>query len=129
MKIAMLAFMLIAHSIDDYVLQGWLGSAKQKKWWEENAPDRLYRHDWAMAMLCHCLSWSLMITLPIIIHSLCCSIELGWFWLSVPVNLIIHFVVDDLKANRHAINLMADQYTHFVQIVLTWLIWLFAYQM
>lgn len=127
MKIAMLAFMLIAHLIDDYVLQGWLASAKQKKWWEENAPDKLYRHDWVMAMFCHCLSWALMITLPIIIHSMCCSIDLGWFWMSIPVNLLIHFVVDDLKANKHAINLIADQYIHFIQIVLTWLIWLFVY--
>ena len=129
MKIAMLAFMLLAHLIDDYVLQGWLASAKQKKWWKENAPDKLYRHDWGMAMFCHCLSWSLMITLPIIIHSVCCSIDLGWFWLSVPVNLLIHFVVDDLKANKHTINLITDQSIHFAQIVLTWLIWLFLYQL
>lgn len=30
--------MIFLHIIDDYKLQGWLASAKQKKYWKENAP-------------------------------------------------------------------------------------------
>ena len=32
--ISILILMLFAHIVDDYYLQGWLASAKQKKWWE-----------------------------------------------------------------------------------------------
>lgn len=122
MKIALLIFMLFAHIVDDYYLQGWLASAKQKKWWEKNVPDRLkfYRFDYLMALFCHALSWAIMICLPIIIYSLINNIDLQWFYLAIPANLIVHAFVDDLKANKLKINLVADQSIHFLQIVLTW---------
>ena len=44
--IAILILMLFAHIVDDYYLQGWLASVKQKKWWEKNAPDKLYKFDY-----------------------------------------------------------------------------------
>lgn len=34
--------MIFCHIIDDYNLQGWLASAKQKEWWKKNAPEKLY---------------------------------------------------------------------------------------
>ena len=36
------------------------------------------------------------------------------------VNIMIHSVVDDLKANRKKINLIEDQFIHLVQITVTW---------
>ena len=123
MAAALLIFMLLAHIVDDYYLQGWLASAKQKRWWEKNAPDKLYRHDYLMALFCHALSWSIMITLPLIIYSLVNNIDLQWFYLSIPVNLGIHALVDDLKANKLKINLIVDQSAHFTQICVTW--WIF----
>jgi hypothetical protein len=120
MKFALLVFMLLAHIVDDYYLQGWLASAKQKKWWEKNAPDELYKFDYIMALFCHALSWAIMICLPIIIYSLVAVIDLQWFYLAIPVNLVIHAIVDDLKANKLKINLIADQSAHFLQIILTW---------
>jgi hypothetical protein len=120
MKFALLVFMLLAHIVDDYYLQGWLASAKQKKWWEKNAPDELYKFDYIMALFCHALSWAIMICLPIIIYSLVAVIDLQWFYLAIPVNLVIHAIVDDLKANKLKINLIADQSVHFLQIILTW---------
>ena len=124
--IALLIFMLMAHIVDDYYLQGWLASAKQKKWWEKNAPDTLYEKDYLMALFCHAMSWSIMTFLPILIYSLipATNTNLGWFYLAVPINLVIHAVVDDLKANKFKINLIIDQIVHFTQILLTW--WLFA---
>lgn len=122
MAAALLIFMLLAHIVDDYYLQGWLASAKQRKWWEKNAPDKLYRHDYLMALFCHALSWSIMITLPLIIYSLANNIDLQLFYLSIPVNLCIHAFVDDLKANKLKINLIVDQSAHFAQICATWLI-------
>ena len=118
--IALLVFMLFAHIVDDYYLQGWLASAKQKKWWEKNAPDKLYSSDYLMALFCHALSWSIMTFSPILIYSLCNQINLNLFYLAIPINLCIHAFVDDLKANRLILNLSIDQSIHFVQIVATW---------
>ena len=59
--IAILILMLFAHIVDDYYLQGWLASAKQKKWWEKNAPDKLYKFDYIMALFMHSFSWTFMI--------------------------------------------------------------------
>ena len=127
MKIALLIFMLLAHIIDDYYLQGWLASAKTKKWWEKNAPNKLYSKDYIMALFCHSLSWSIMVFLPILIYSLYNQIDLNWFYLVLPINLIIHAVIDDLKANKFKINLIIDQCIHFMQIFITWLIFVLFY--
>lgn len=121
MVVFLLVFMLLAHIVDDYYLQGWLASAKQKKWWEKNAPDTLYKHDYIMALFCHALSWSIMIFLPILIYSLINNIDLQWFYLAIPINLCIHAFIDDLKANKLKINLIVDQSIHFIQICATWL--------
>jgi hypothetical protein len=63
-----------------------------------------------------------MIMLPLTI----CSMKTAgtWFpWLYI-INMVIHFVVDDLKANRGKINLLADQSIHIFQIFLTWIWWI-----
>ena len=127
--IALLIFMLFAHLVDDYYLQGWLASAKQKKWWQEHAPNKLYKFDYIMALFCHALSWSIMTFLPILIYSLCNEINLNWFYLALPINLVIHAVVDDLKANKLKINLIIDQSIHFTQILITWLLFIIIFIM
>ena len=121
MVVFLLVFMLLAHIVDDYYLQGWLASAKQKKWWEQNAPKELYKYDYIMALFCHALSWSIMIFLPILTYSLINNIDLQWFYLAIPINLCIHAFIDDLKANKLKINLIVDQSVHFFQIFATWL--------
>lgn len=127
MKIALLIFMIFAHITDDYYLQGWLASAKTKKWREKNAPDKLYSKDYIMALFCHSLSWSIMVFLPILIYSLYNQIDLDWFYLVLPINLIIHAIIDDLKANKFKINLIIDQSIHFIQIFITWIIFVLFY--
>ena len=127
MKIALLIFMIFAHIIDDYYLQGWLASAKTKNWWEKNAPNKLYSKDYIMALFCHSLSWSIMVFLPILIYSLYNQIDLNWFYLVLPINLIVHAIIDDLKANKFKINLIIDQSIHFIQIFITWLIFVLFY--
>ena len=127
MKIALLIFMLLAHITDDYYLQGWLASAKTKNWWEKNAPNKLYSKDYIMALFCHSLSWSIIVFLPILIYSLYNQIDLNWFYLVLPINLIIHAIIDDLKANKFKINLIIDQCIHFMQIFITWLIFVLFY--
>ena len=127
MKIALLIFMIFAHIADDYYLQGWLASAKTKNWWEKNAPNKLYNKDYIMALFCHSLSWSIMVFLPILIYSLYNQIDLNWFYLVLPINLIIHAVIDDLKANKFKINLIIDQNIHFTQIFITYTIFVLFY--
>lgn len=127
MKIALLIFMIFAHITDDYYLQGWLASAKTKNWWKKNAPNKLYSKDYIMALFCHSLSWSIMVFLPILIYSLYNQIDLDWFYLVLPINLIIHAIIDDLKANKFKINLIIDQSIHFIQIFITWLIFVLFY--
>lgn len=127
MKIALLIFMIFAHITDDYYLQGWLASAKTKNWWKKNAPDKLYSKDYIMALFCHSLSWSIMIFLPILIYSLYNQIDLNWFYLVLPINLIIHAIIDDLKANKFKINLIIDQSIHFIQIFITWIMFVLFY--
>lgn len=113
--------MIFCHIVDDYYLQGWLASAKQKSWWEKNAPEKLYRNDYIMALFMHSFSWSFMIMIPIILYLLIVGIGLQE-WLIIPyfVNMAIHCIVDDLKANKRKINLIQDQCIHLVQIFVTW---------
>ena len=116
--IFILLSMIFCHIIDDYYLQGWLASAKQKKWWVQNAPNKLYRFDYIMALACHSFSWAFMIMLPI---SFVTGGNLGWLFLAYPINMGIHMFVDDLKANKLKINLITDQLIHFMQIGVTFL--------
>lgn len=109
--------MIFCHIIDDYYLQGILASMKQKSWWEKNAPDKLYKNDYIMALIMHSLSWSFMIMLPLAIYN---NFNIGWLFVIVFVaNALIHGCVDSLKANVRKINLIQDQIIHIVQIVIT----------
>lgn len=109
-----LILMIFCHIVDDYYLQGWLASAKQKQWWKDNAPDKLYRFDYIWALIMHSFSWSFMIMLPIaLFNSFAIS---GAFVGMLVFNMIMHAFVDDLKANKRMINLWTDQFCHMVQI-------------
>lgn len=114
--------MIFLHIVDDYYLQGWLASAKQKEWWRKNAPQKLYEDDYVWALIMHSFSWSFMTMLPI---AFVLSFEIGeLFYYCLLTNVVIHAVVDDLKANEKKINLWTDQIIHIVQITVTFLIFL-----
>lgn len=109
--------MIYCHIVDDYYLQGWLASAKQKKWWGEKAPQKIYRYDYVWALLMHSFSWAFTIMLPVAFQM---RFEIDVAFLIVfAFNLIIHAIVDDLKANKGKINLWLDQITHILQIAFT----------
>ncbi len=109
--------MIFCHIIDDYFIQGMcLSNLKQNSWWKENAPDEKYKNDYMIALFMHSFSWSFMIMLPLAIYS---GFNLGWLWLAYPINTLIHMYVDDLKANRHKLNLVQDQLIHILQITVT----------
>lgn len=119
-KIFILIVMLFCHTIADYNLQGWLASAKQKSYWEENALDKMYRYDYIMALIMHSISWSSMIMLPLMIYQLYIGNSLGVTFLLFIVNIFLHAQTDDMKANVKQINLIQDQVIHLVQIVVSW---------
>lgn len=125
MKWFILLIMIFCHIVDDYYLQGWLASAKQKKWWEENAPNSLYKFDYVIALIEHAFSWSFMSQLPIMIYLIYNQMfeYTPMFLVLFIMNLAIHAFVDDWKANKLRINLIEDQISHIGQIVITWAIW------
>ena len=109
--------MIFCHIVDDYYLQGWLASAKQKKYWEENAPDKMYRFDYIWALIMHSFSWAFMIMLPVA-YTKAFNINV-LFIIVFLVNLFVHAQVDDMKANKRQINLWVDQIIHILQIIMT----------
>jgi len=121
-KIAIFLIMIQMHIIDDYCLQGKLASFKQKGWWEENYPDKMYRHDYLMALFLHAFSWTFMTMLPVIVYRLLLGDLPLWCYGVFAVNWLIHGVVDHFKANKLAINLIADQSIHLVQVAVTWVV-------
>jgi hypothetical protein len=106
--------MLLGHLVSDYTLQGWLADGKQKSWWDKICSGKVlekYRFDYIAALVCHALYWSIFICAPFYASS--------WFIVAVILNTIVHAIVDDLKANRHKINLIQDQLLHLGQILAT----------
>lgn len=119
-SIFILLLMVFLHIVDDYYLQGWLASAKQKKYWQDNAPEKMYKYDYVWALIMHSFSWAFMIMLPIAFKA---NFEIGIGFVGLFVaNLAIHATVDDLKANQRAINLWVDQIIHISQICATFLL-------
>ncbi len=118
-----LAAMLFCHVIDDYVLQvPCLCNLKQKSFWEKNAPDEKYKHDYKVALIMHALSWSFMIMLPCA-FALDFNVGFGFaYWLVF--NTALHAITDHLKANVKVINLWIDQTCHMVQIAATFVAFL-----
>lgn len=115
------AFILIVtiffHIVDDYYLQGWLASAKQKEWWEQKASDELYKYDYIWALIMHGFSWGFTTMLPI---AIALSFDVNLCFIGMLIwNMLIHAIIDNLKANKKVINLWQDQLLHMGQIIIT----------
>ena len=116
-NVFIILFMIFCHIIADYNLQGWLASAKQKSYWEKNAPDEIYKHDYICALVMHSFSWTFMIMLPLM-YAVDFKVDSFLLFLFV-INILMHAIVDDLKANDKCINLWQDQLIHMCQIAMT----------
>lgn len=121
-KFLIFVSMVFCHIVDDYYLQGWLASAKQKSWWEKNSPDELYKHDYIAALFMHSFSWTFMIMLVPTIYIILFGGK--YYPLVFVVNLIIHMITDNLKANAKVINLCQDQLIHMIQIIGTFIVFI-----
>ena len=129
MDIFLLLSMIFCHILDDFCFQGWLASAKQKEWWEKNAPEPLYRFDYICALIMHSVSWSFVITVPLKVYSMALHFGNGWILaIMFLVNAAIHAIIDDLKANKKKINLVIDQSLHIIQILITFIVYYFIFK-
>ena len=117
--------MIFCHIVDDYYLQGILASLKQRLWWKQRASEPKYKYDYIWALIMHAFSWAFMIMLPIaFVMNFEIDFLLGILFF---INVKVHAVVDDLKANKLKINLWIDQLLHMFQIFGTAVILLGAY--
>ncbi|RHG20129.1 DUF3307 domain-containing protein [Blautia obeum] len=121
-KFLILISMVFCHIVDDYYLQGWLASAKQKSWWDKNSPDKLYKHDYIAALFMHSFSWTFMMMLVPTIYIILFGGK--YYPLVFVVNIIIHMITDNLKANAKVINLCQDQLIHMIQIIGTFIVFI-----
>ena len=127
---------LVLHIFADFNLQGLLCNFKQKTWWiKECTSTKMYlkyKYDYIISGIIHAFFWSCFTFLPILYLSLYDVFEritipfIGntpIFVLAIIgiiiVNTGIHYFIDDLKANKHKINLWQDQLAHVAQISLT----------
>lgn len=126
LKILLLLLMLFLHIVDNYYLQGWLASAKQKNWWQKNAPDKLYSNDYIMALCEHAFSWTFMTMLipSVYLYVNPDNLYLKLYLFIFCLNWAIHCIVDDLKANKRKINLIQDQLIHICQVFITWFVFI-----
>ena len=118
--ILILFSMIFLHVVEDFHLQGILAQMKQKKYWADKP--KKYKYDYIAALIAHSFSWSFMIMIPIYILSFKFNINITSAFIVNMLNCTMHFIVDDLKANKLKINLIQDQSIHLIQILITWLI-------
>lgn len=127
-EIYLFLFMLFFHVVDDYYLQGILASLKQRSYWTEHAPDKMYQHDYIVALVAHAFSWCVSIHIPVIIWW---YVYGGFTPIAFLLNFIaqtaIHAIVDDLKANKRKINLITDQLVHVLQICVSFVLYYFVW--
>lgn len=115
-NIFILFLMIFLHIADDYYFQGILAQMKQKTFWQENAPEPMYRYDYLWALIMHAFSWTFMVMLPVmLINNFVLDAE---FLLYFIFHLMLHAQTDDLKANARKINLWQDQMIHMLQILM-----------
>ena len=119
--------MVFMHIVDDFYLQGILAKLKQKKFWQENAPAEMYRHDYIIALAAHAFSWCMCIHIPMFVFwYFTGGFSLLAFVINFVVQATIHAVIDNLKANKLKINLIKDQLLHLLQISVTLFLYSFV---
>ena len=111
--------LFLAHCIDDFYIQPMcLTFLKQKKWWKHNTPPDnydMYKNDYRMALAIHAFEWSAALSLVLFLFD-----APEWYiTMMFFTNGVIHYYVDDVKANKLSINLIVDQSIHILQLAFT----------
>ena len=133
-ELLVLLIMVWMHIFDDFVLQTfWLSNGKQKDWWkkickESDIPYGFYKYDYKAALIIHSVSWSISIMIaPLIYFPLVNRIDMLLFLLLLGINITIHYLMDNAKANLYKFSLIVDQIVHLIQILYTWLTFILIY--
>ena len=90
------------HVLYDFNQGEHVATMKQKDWWKEHYPAKLYRHDYIIVLILHGLLWSV------------CN---GFILFFIIFNAMLHTLVDHAKANIKCINLLQDQLLHLIQLL------------
>ena len=125
----LLMTMIFFHILGDFKLQGILAEMKQKTFYSNKYHYRvnMYRFDHIAALLMHAFSWTFMVYIPGIVYLILMG-KWGMFeneWIAYLIffimHMLIHSLVDHLKANLYFINLFTDQTIHILQIIIIWI--------
>ena len=115
-----LFLMLFMHYVADWIVQtDKIAHFKQKDKWEKY--DNKYEFDYLVVLELHSFSWSFCVFTPLLLMEHNYAIIL--YLIIMTINNIIHFIIDDLKANKKKINLFEDQIMHCLQIIISFIIW------
>lgn len=105
--------MLLAHFFADFHLQGILADMKQEQWWNNSKN----KYDYLAALAIHSAEWTLWMMIPLFLLP---YLDLGMFLLLVALNIVVHSLTDNSKANYKDISLIQDQIIHLAQIAFTY---------
>lgn len=114
--------MIFLHLLDDYKIQGILADLKFRDWWINNRlTQKKYDKDYIIALIEHGFMNSFLIHIPVYIWYTKNMVVLT---IGILLSTIFHAFVDNKKANERSINLIQDQLSHIVYIILIWVIYL-----
>ena len=116
--VIVLILMLLAHIFADFHLQGILADMKQEQWWKrQEGYNSKYKYDYLAALVIHSAEWTLWMMIPLFLLP---HLDLGIFLLLAALNMVVHYLTDNSKANYKDINLSQDQIIHLAQIAFTY---------
>lgn len=116
--VIVLILMLLAHFFADFHLQGILADMKQEQWWKrQDGYNSKYKYDYVAALAIHSAEWTLWVMIPLFLLP---HLDLGIFLLLAVLNMAVHSLTDNSKANYKDINLIQDQIIHLAQIAFTY---------
>lgn len=116
--VIVLILMLLAHFFADFHLQGILADMKQEQWWrKQEGYNSKYKNDYVAALAIHSAEWTFWVMMPLMLLP---YIDLGIFLLLAALNMVVHSLTDNSKANYKDINLIQDQIVHLAQIAFTY---------
>lgn len=116
--VIVLILMLLAHFFVDFHLQGILVDIKQEQWWKKQERyNSKYKYDYFAALVIHSSEWTLWMMIPLFLLP---HLDLGMLLLLAALNIVVHSLTDNSKANYKDINLIQDQIVHLAQIAFTY---------
>ena len=111
--VIVLILMLLAHFFADFHLQDILADMKQEQWWNNSKN----KYDYLAALVIHSSEWTLWMMIPLFLLP---HLDLGIFLLLAALNIVVHSLTDNSKANYRDISLIQDQLIHLAQIAFTY---------